>query len=184
MIVQICVGSSCYLKGSEKIVELFQKAIQENKLDDEITLTGRFCSNKCNRVGVTITIDDDIIYLRSIHDWLSDKYSVTMLNSAASGVIYLAKNSADLILLDYAMPIANGENFFTMIRSEPTTSKIPVIFLTGKSDRETVSRILSLNPDGYLLKTLTPEAIHKAVDQFFETKRIKESLYASQKNKK
>ena len=64
MIVQICVGSSCYLKGSEKLVELFQKAIQENQLDDEITLTGRFCSNKCNRVGVTITIDDDIIYPR------------------------------------------------------------------------------------------------------------------------
>ncbi len=60
MIVQICVGSSCYLKGSEKLVELFQKTIQENKLDNEIILTGRFCSNKCNRLGVTITIDDDI----------------------------------------------------------------------------------------------------------------------------
>ena len=60
MIVQICVGSSCYLKGSEKLVELFQKAIKENKLENEIIVTGRFCSNKCNRVGVTITIDDDI----------------------------------------------------------------------------------------------------------------------------
>ena len=65
MIVQICVGSSCYLKGSEKLVELFQKTIQENKLDNEIILTGRFCSNKCNRLGVTITIDDDISYFSS-----------------------------------------------------------------------------------------------------------------------
>lgn len=60
MIVQICVGSSCHLKGSEKLVELFQKAIAENKLDDEVTLAGSFCTGKCNRVGVTVTVDDDV----------------------------------------------------------------------------------------------------------------------------
>ena len=60
MIVQICVGSSCHLKGSEKLVELFQKAIADNKLDDEVTLAGSFCTGKCNRVGVTVTVDDDV----------------------------------------------------------------------------------------------------------------------------
>lgn len=60
MIVQICVGSSCYLKGSEKIVELFQKTIEERKLDNDITLTGSFCTGQCNRVGVTITLNDDV----------------------------------------------------------------------------------------------------------------------------
>ena len=60
MIVQICVGSSCHLKGSEKLVELFQKAIAENKLDSEVTLAGSFCTGKCNRVGVTVTVDDDV----------------------------------------------------------------------------------------------------------------------------
>lgn len=60
MIIQICVGSSCHLKGSEKLVELFQKAISENKLDGDITLAGSFCTGKCNREGVTITVDDTI----------------------------------------------------------------------------------------------------------------------------
>lgn len=60
MIIQICVGSSCHLKGSEKLVELFQKAISDNKLDDDITLAGSFCTGKCNREGVTITVDDNI----------------------------------------------------------------------------------------------------------------------------
>lgn len=60
MIVQICVGSSCHLKGSERIVELFQSAIAEHKMEDDITLAGSFCTGKCNRVGVTITVDDDI----------------------------------------------------------------------------------------------------------------------------
>ena len=58
MIIQICVGSSCHLKGSQKIVELFQKEIADRRLEREITLAGCFCTGKCNREGVTVVIDD------------------------------------------------------------------------------------------------------------------------------
>ena len=57
IIVQICVGSSCHLKGSEKIVELFQSAVSEHALEDEVALAGSFCTGKCNREGVTVTVD-------------------------------------------------------------------------------------------------------------------------------
>ena len=60
MNIQICVGSSCHIKGSAEIVELLQKAIAEHQLDDEIILSGSFCTGKCNRVGVTIQVDDEI----------------------------------------------------------------------------------------------------------------------------
>ena len=60
MIIQICVGSSCHIKGSPEIVELIQKSIEEYKLSDEITLAGSFCTGQCNRVGVTIQVDDEI----------------------------------------------------------------------------------------------------------------------------
>ncbi len=60
LIVQICVGSSCHLKGSHDIVELLQDAVKEHNLENEITLAGSFCAGKCNRVGVTVTVDDDI----------------------------------------------------------------------------------------------------------------------------
>lgn len=60
MIIRVCVGSSCYIKGAPKIVELFQNKITENGLDDEITLVGSFCTGNCNRVGVTIAVDDEI----------------------------------------------------------------------------------------------------------------------------
>ena len=60
MIIQVCVGSSCHLKGSPEIVELFQNAISEHKLEEEVTLVGSFCIGKCNRTGVTIQIDEDI----------------------------------------------------------------------------------------------------------------------------
>ena len=59
-IVQICVGSSCHLKGSQEIVELFEEAIAEHHIEDEVVLSGSFCIGKCNRVGVTVQVDDDV----------------------------------------------------------------------------------------------------------------------------
>lgn len=60
MIVQVCVGSSCHLKGSPEIVELLQKAVADYQLESQVTLVGSFCIGKCNRIGVTVQVDDDI----------------------------------------------------------------------------------------------------------------------------
>ena len=60
LIVQVCVGSSCYLKGSQDIVDLFEKAIEEYHLEDDVILNGSFCIGKCNRVGVTVQVNDDV----------------------------------------------------------------------------------------------------------------------------
>ena len=60
MVIQVCVGSSCHLKGSPEIVELLQKSIEKENLGDSVTLVGSFCIGKCNRVGVTIQVDDEI----------------------------------------------------------------------------------------------------------------------------
>ncbi len=60
LIVQICVGSSCHLKGSSEIVQLFEEAIAEHHIDDEVVLTGSFCIGQCNRVGVTVQVNDDV----------------------------------------------------------------------------------------------------------------------------
>ena len=76
MIIQICVGSSCHIKGSQEIVELLQKAIDEYGLNDEITLAGSFCVGKCNREGVTIQVDDDVhvgVTRENFKEFFSDK---------------------------------------------------------------------------------------------------------------
>ncbi len=61
MIIQICVGSSCHLKGSHELVGLFQNEIEKRALAAKVTLAGCFCTGKCNREGVTIIVDD-VIY--------------------------------------------------------------------------------------------------------------------------
>ena len=76
MIIQVCVGSSCHLKGSEEIVELFQKAVETYHLENEITLAGSFCIGKCNRIGVTVQIDDDVytgVIKETFQEFFKDK---------------------------------------------------------------------------------------------------------------
>lgn len=60
MDVQICVGSSCCLKGSEQLVNKFQDAIALYRLEDKVNLSGSFCLGTCNREGVTVQVDDQI----------------------------------------------------------------------------------------------------------------------------
>lgn len=60
LIVQVCVGSSCHLKGSQEIVELLQEAVETHHIEDEVVLMGSFCIGKCNRVGVTVQVNDDV----------------------------------------------------------------------------------------------------------------------------
>ena len=60
LFVQVCVGSSCYLKGSQDIVELLESAVLEHHIEDEVVLSGSFCVGKCNRVGVTVQVDDNV----------------------------------------------------------------------------------------------------------------------------
>ena len=60
LFVQICVGSSCHLKGSQDIVELMEDALKAHGIEDDVVLSGSFCIGKCNRVGVTVQVNDDV----------------------------------------------------------------------------------------------------------------------------
>lgn len=57
MKVTVCIGSSCHLKGSRRVVEGLQYLIAENNLKDKIDLGGTFCMGNCQN-GVCVTVDD------------------------------------------------------------------------------------------------------------------------------
>lgn len=118
-----------------------------------------------------LVVDDSGAMLRTVKEWLQDKYQVFLANSGAMAIKCLAMNKPDLILLDYEMPICDGSQVLEMIRAESDFADIPVIFLTGKNDRESVMKVTALRPEGYLLKSMEAEQIIKAIDDFFEKKK-------------
>lgn len=123
-----------------------------------------------------LVVDDSGAMLRNIKGWLEDKYQIILANSGAMAIKYLSTNRPDLVLLDYEMPIVDGRQVLGMIRSEVDFADIPVIFLTGKGDRESVMQVMDLKPDGYLLKTMPPDEIRRAVDEFFAKSKAQKSV--------
>ena len=118
-----------------------------------------------------LVVDDSGAMLRNVKGWLEDHYQVVLANSGAMAIKYLATDRPDLVLLDYEMPIVDGKQVLEMIRAEKEFSDMPVIFLTSRDDRESVMQVMSLKPEGYLLKTLEPAKIIQAVDDFFEKRK-------------
>ena len=113
--------------------------------------------------------DDDIMFLRMMQDRLSSKYSVTSVKSGVQAISYISRRKPDLILLDYEMPVTSGPQVMEMIRSEENSKDIPIVFLTGKSDRDSVITVMRLKPTGYLLKSTKKEDIFASIDNFFKT---------------
>ncbi len=57
MKITVCIGSSCHLKGSKKVVESLQQRIAAHGLEEKVELAGTFCMNKCQQ-GVCVSVDE------------------------------------------------------------------------------------------------------------------------------
>ncbi|MBT9173006.1 MAG: hypothetical protein DDT21_01396 [Syntrophomonadaceae bacterium] len=59
--VQICVGSSCFLRGAPRIIDKFQELMAEHGLSNRLILKGSFCLEQCTKGGVTLFIGDELL---------------------------------------------------------------------------------------------------------------------------
>ena len=114
-----------------------------------------------------LVVDDDPNYLGLVREWLKDDYKVFMVSSGLQAIKWLGKNKVDLILLDHEMPVTSGPQVLEMLRSDEETKVIPVMFLTGKSDKESVMAVVSLKPEGYFLKTIQKDELLEKLNEFF-----------------
>lgn len=71
----------------------------------------------------------------------------------------------DLVLLDYEMPGENGPAVLEKLRANNATKDIPVIFLTGITEREKITKALVMKPQGYLLKPVEHEKLISVIEK-------------------
>ncbi|MCM1245013.1 MAG: response regulator [Roseburia sp.] len=115
-----------------------------------------------------LVVDDSMVVRQSMKELLEGDYEVELVESGVSAIREITLNKPDLVLLDYEMPVCDGRQTLEMLRSEKAFAELPVIFLTGRGDPESVKKVLALKPTGYLLKYLEPTEIKKKIDKFFE----------------
>lgn len=156
-----CVTSSESVRG--KIVSSLnsQNAMSQIK---------KYLSGEMRKKQILVVDDSD--FMRSnIIRLLGDDYDMIESSSSVSVIKSITVNRPDLILLDYEMPICDGRQTLEMIRSDKDIADIPVIFLTGRGDAESVKKVMSLRPEGYLLKTMPEDEIKKTINEFFEKRK-------------
>ncbi len=126
-----------------------------------------------SRAKTIFLIDDDPDFLRITERWLKDKYRIKTFRSGSEALFELNTSVPDLILLDYIMPEMDGFETMQKIRQIPRAHDVPIVFLTGQSDRENVLKILEKKPDGYLLKSMPKDALLDSLERLFQDLLIK-----------
>lgn len=118
-----------------------------------------------------LVIDDDRNVLRLVKTALEQKYNVTCMINGNTAIKYLSSKPVDLIFLDYQMPEADGPEVFKKIRAmDNVDSNIPIVFLTGVADREKIKQVMSLKPQGYLLKPIDMGRLYDTIKELIENK--------------
>lgn len=117
-----------------------------------------------NRKKKILVVDDSDFMRKNIINLLGKDYEMSESNSSIAAIKNLTVNRPDLILLDYEMPVCDGRQALEMIRSDEEIADIPVVFLTSRGDAESVKKVMSLKPRGYLLKSMPEADIKKFVD--------------------
>ncbi|QFJ55768.1 response regulator [Pseudobutyrivibrio xylanivorans] len=170
------IGDSMEMQEFHKVIpegvieNVFSRPLDIKKMTTVMEEVGLQSDSNAKKKSILL-VDDDATFLRTVKEWLSDKYKVTIVSSGMQAITYIAKNIPDLILLDYEMPVTNGPQVLEMIRSENTTADIPVIFLTGKDDKESVTKVLALKPQGYILKSAGRQKLVGQIEEFFAIKK-------------
>ena len=79
-------------------------------------------------------------------------FAVTVVGNGQEALDAVRQKTPDVILLDWMMPELDGPETCRRLKADPSTSGIPIIFLTAKSQEAEIQRGLSLGAAGYITK--------------------------------
>jgi len=111
-----------------------------------------------------ILVDDNPVNLKLARNTLMGKYDVFTVPSAEKLFELLEKTTVDIILLDVLMPEMSGYDAIKVLKNNPKTSNIPVIFLTSKADASSELEGFVYGAVDYIAKPFSPQLLLKRVD--------------------
>jgi CheY-like chemotaxis protein len=111
-----------------------------------------------------LVVDDDPSIVTVVTIILSaEGFDVLEATSGEEGLELARKTSPDIILLDIMMPEIGGFEVYSMLRLDPVTADIPIMFLTASMKPEHISRSTEIGACGYIIKPFSPPALVNAL---------------------
>jgi len=116
-----------------------------------------------------LVIDDQEQLLTDLVELLEFAgYTVQGATTGQEGVSLAQQLHPDLILCDVMMPGFDGFQVLEAIRADESTASIPVIFVSAKSDGETITRSKAMGVDAYIQKPFELDALIATIRSFFK----------------
>jgi two-component system cell cycle response regulator len=94
--------------------------------------------------------------------------------NGVEGLAVAAKETPDLILLDITMPVMDGVEMLTKLKSDPALKSIPVIMLTAEGGRDNVLKIAKIGVRDYLVKPFKEEVLIEKASRVIDLKPVNE----------
>jgi len=118
--------------------------------------------------SLRVLIVDDDHYMRKVVRAMLSTFGVRTVYEACDGIIGLdeiCKNSPDLVIVDWEMPMLNGAQFVRLVRSpgEFPMPDVPIIMLTGHGERWRVEEAARVGAHEFLLKPVSTKALHDRI---------------------
>ena len=128
----------------------------------------------------TILVVDDIPENIDLLDGiLAEDYNVRAALNGKKALEIVSKNSVpDLVLLDVMMPEMDGYQVCRQLKENSTTRKIPVIFVTARTDLEGELKGLDLGAVDYITKPFDPALVKARIRTHIELKMIRDQIEA------
>ncbi|MBR4580509.1 MAG: diguanylate cyclase, partial [Lachnospiraceae bacterium] len=117
-----------------------------------------------------LIVDDSKTNLIMARQELKEEYEVTPVISGEQALQFLQKRIPDLILLDINMPVMDGKETLSKIKSNPSWKDIPVIFLTSDESAETEAECLRLGAEDYIRKPFVSKVMRSRIERVINTR--------------
>jgi len=127
---------------------------------------------------IVMIVDDTETNIDVLVDTLGDDYDVRVAMDGETALEDIEDEKPDLILLDIMMPGMDGYGVCEVLKSNPETSDIPVIFLTAMSEVQDEARGLALGAVDYVTKPFSPDLVKARVKNQIELKKNRDHLEA------
>jgi putative two-component system response regulator len=110
----------------------------------------------------------------------TDGYEVEIAENSARAEEYLRQQLPDLILLDVVMPGKSGIDLCRELKSNPQTRLIPVVMITGLTERDDKIRAIDAGADDFLNKPIFPEELFARVKSLIKLKEFTDELESAE----
>ncbi len=135
-----------------------------------------------NQRPVILLVDDSTKNLQLLVNLLERDFNTAAVTSGAEALQFLEKNRPDLILLDIIMPEMDGYELCKILKKNVETREIPVIFLTAKTDSDSIVKGFQSGAADYVPKPFNPVELLIRVQTQLKLKKSKEEIQAANRD--